>query len=824
MVMSSRRGERRSRARRAARPLLAAAVIVYSSLPSHAREGERSITIPPGALTEALTRLATHTGLQIVYDSRLADNRRSPGVAGVMTPTEGLAKLLAGTGLSYRMTGPSSATVVGRPIDTQTSGRSAATDATALDPIDIGAAPAPAGAPDADDNAGFAAKSTGSGSKTDAPIIETPQSISVITRSEIAARGSMNIKDAVSYTAGVTPTGSFDLREDLVTFRGFPFDWASFFLDGLVMPSTTYAIATYEPYGLDRLEVLKGPSSMLYGQTSTGGMLDMATKRPTAEPMGELWALIGNNDRYQIAFDLGGPVVEGGDWSYRLTALGRKSGTQIDFVRDDRLFIAPALTWRPSAQTTLTLLANVQLDDLGPSGGTQAFLPASGLFLPNPWGRVARNTYGGEPNFDYYKKRQYSIGYDFEHRFDSMWSFRHDLRYRRVDLDYQTAYGLGLSGDKRTQTRGAFGSFGGAGSFVTDNRLQAKWQSDIVEHTTLLGVDYRRTDLAERNYFGAGPSIDLYAPAYGAPIALPATPYADQTMLTKQIGVYLQEQAKIDERLVITLGGRYDVADTDYYERGTKTSFARTDHAPTGRAGVTYLFDNGVAPYASVSTAFTPTTSPNPYGAPYKARTSVQYEAGVKIEPPDWNTLFTAAVFDITQRNVLTDDPDKTHPFGQVQAGAYRSRGFELETKASLTEGVKLIGSYTNLDAKYTQSNGSNLGNSPKGIPRHSAAIWLEYSLRDGPLDGILGGVLEGLTLGAGARHVGERPSTDLAVDRFILPAYTVFDAVLRYEFEKYLFSVNVNNLTNKTTVDCWNNRCWYGQGIAAYVSLKYRW
>lgn len=819
--MSSRGRLGRFRARRAASPLLAAAAIVLSAgLPSQAQDGESSIAIPPGALTEALNRLATHTGLQIVYDARLANNRRSPGVAGVMTSTEGLAKLLAGTGLSYRMTGPNSATVVasGRSANTQMSGLSAATEAVALDPIDVGAGAKPRG------DAGYVPKRSSGGSKTDTPIIETPQSISVVTRGEIAARGSMNIKDAVSYTAGVTPTGSLDLREDLITFRGFPFDWASSFLDGLLMPGTTYASSTFEPYGLERLEVLKGPASMIYGQVSTGGMLNMVTKRPTAEPTGELWFLIGNNDRYQVAFDVGGPVGEGSDWSYRLTGLGRKSGTQVDYVRDDRFFIAPALTWRPSAQTTLTVLASVQLDDLGHSGGTQAFLPASGVFLSNPYGRVSRNTYGGEPNFDYFKKSQYSIGYDFEHRFDDMWTFQHNARYRRVDLDYQTAYGLGLGADMRTQSRGAFGSFGGSGSFVTDNRLQAKWQSGFIEHTTLLGVDYRSTELSERNYFGAGPSIDLFAPAYGAAIALPEKPYADQTMLTTQLGPYLQEQMKIDERLVVTLGGRFDVANTDFYERMTPFSFVQTDRAPTGRAGVTYLFDYGVAPYASVATAFTPTLAANAYGAPYKARTGVQYEAGVKVQPPGWDTLLTAAVFDITQRNVLTDDPDPTHPFGQVQSGAYRSRGFELEAKTAITESVKLIGSYTNLDAKYTQSNGTNLGNSPKGIPRHSAALWLEYSLHNGPLDGIFQGVLDGLTIGAGARHVGERPNTDLATGRFNLPAYTVFDAVLRYELERYLFSVNVNNLTNKTTVDCWSNRCWYGQGIAAYVSLKYRW
>lgn len=790
------------------RAALAAALALAAVAPAAAQPAPAQprfvFDLPAQSLDTALTTLADRAGLRLMMRSQDVAGRMAPALSGSLTADEALARLLAGSGFVHRYINATTVTLVAAP---------SSSGAVTLDPVTVeGAAGRGVWGP-------LPTRGT-SGSKTDTPLLETPQSVSVVTREEMAARGVATIKDAVGYSAGVTPSASTDFREDLITFRGFPYDWASAFLDGLQMPSSTYANSTVEPYGLERLEVLKGPASMLYGQTSTGGIINMQSKRPTSTPVNEVEAKVGNHERYQGAFDVGGAAGADGDVAVRMVGLLRRSAAEVEHVRDDRVFLAPSLAWRPTDRTTLTLMASYQRDDLGDSGGTQAFLPASGIALPNPNGKIARSTNGGEPAFDYYRKTQASVGYDLDHAIDDTWSVQQTLRFRRVDLDYQTAYGVGLDPadpSQRTLRRSAFGSFGSARALGIDSRAQARWGSGAMTHVTLFGVDYRRTVVEERNYFGPGPSIDIFAPVYGAPIALPASPYADQTVESRQIGLYAQDQATIAERWVLTLGARWDRAETDVSERMSGTEFSRTDHRLTGRAGLTYKFDNGVAPYASAATSFTPTIEPNLYGAPYEPRTGRQYEIGVKVQPPGSSSLFTAAVFDLVQQNVLTADPDQVnHPFGQIQTGEFRSRGLELEAKVTLLDGLTATGAYTFLDAEYTKSNTDNLGNAPKGIPKHSASLWLDYAFPEA--------VAEGVSVGGGARYVGDRPNTDSDTGRFMMPAFTVLDAALRYDTGGYQLALNVTNLTDKTIYDCWNNRCWYGQGRTVVATVKHRW
>lgn len=360
------------------------------------------IHIPAQPLGDALNELARQANLQLLVRPKLVEGKRAPEVKGKMTAKQAFSRMLEANGLVAQGSGTSvivqpafpSSTA---PEPTLPSVRIAATldKETALGRVN-----------------GYVATRSATGTKTDTPLVETPQSISVITSDELAARAVTNIKEAVGYTAGVTLSPAQDLREDLTTFRGFPFDWASFYLDGLAMPSTTYGVSTSEPYGMERIEVLRGPASMLFGQSSTGGLLNMVSKRPTSEPIREIQFQTGSHQRRQVGFDLAGVIGDSGEWTYRLAGLTRRSHTDIDFVEDNRIFLAPALTWAPSAATSLTVLASTLQDDLGHSGGTSAFLPASGIALPNPNGRIARHTYGGEPNFDRYKKKQHSLGYE----------------------------------------------------------------------------------------------------------------------------------------------------------------------------------------------------------------------------------------------------------------------------------------------------------------------------------------------------------------------------------------------------------------------------
>ncbi|GKS77412.1 TonB-dependent siderophore receptor [Acidovorax sp. SUPP950] len=765
--------------------------------------------VPAASLEDALNAFARQAGITLSFDPTIVSGRKAAAVIGQRTVEEGLEALLLAHRLEATRT-PGGAYVV-RAMPVLAAGATLA-PITVTANVDKEMATGPVH--------GYVAKRSATGTKTDSLLVETPQSVSVITSDELAARAVSSIKEAVGYTVGVTPSPAQDFREDLTTFRGFPFDWASFYLDGLAMPSTTYGVSTSEPYGMERIEVLRGPSSMLFGQSSTGGLLNMVSKRPTSDPIREIQFQIGSHQRRQIGIDLAGPVGESGEWTYRLTGLARRSDSDIDFVEDNRIFLAPALTWKPSAATSLTLLASTMADDLGHSGGTSAFLPASGIELPNPSGTIARNTNGGEPSFDYYKKKQHSVGYEFEHRFDGDWEFRQNARWRKVDVDYQTAYGLGLltsDTSRRMLRRGAFGSFGNAESTAIDNQLQKEWTGMGAKHTTLVGLDYRSTKLDELRYFGfSSPGIDIFAPVYGTTFALPATPDTDQKTAARQLGLYLQNQAKFGQHWLLTLGARWDTAKHEIDDRLESRITTISEKKTTGRVGLTYLFDNGVAPYASIATSFTPTLDPNNYGAPFKARTGKQHEVGVKYQPPGSNSLYTVAVFDLKQRNVLTADPDQVnHPFGQVQTGAYRSRGLELEAKTELSKSLNVMAAYTYIDAKVAESNNGNVGNTPKGIPRHTASAWADYKVR--------GGSLNGLGFGVGARYVGKRPSAD-APGFYMVPAFTILDAAMSYELDSWRLALNVGNLTNKVTYDCWLTRCWYGPGRSLKATATLRW
>jgi iron complex outermembrane receptor protein len=681
---------------------------------------------------------------------------------------------------------------------------------------------------------GVVARRTATGTKTDVPIIEVPQAISVITKDEITRGGASNLKEVLAYTPGVTPVLAIDNREDLVTFRGFAFDWNSFFIDGMATPATTYGLARGEAYGMERVEVLHGASASLFGQNPAGGMVNLVTKKPVLAPLREVQLTLGSNQRRQGAFDLGGALTPDGQWSYRLTGLVRKARTDVEYVRDDRNFIAPALTWSPSAATKLTVLAHYIKDDLGHSGGTSAFLPASGIARPNANGTIDRDTNGGEPAFDMYRKEQTSVGYDLDQKLTDTWSFRQSLRYRSVRLSYQTAYGLAYvpaaslppgTPANLYYNRGAFGSFGNNEMVTLDNQFQADQQGQGWEHKALVGLDFRNSTLREIRYFGAGTPINVFDPVYGAPQTLPAAPDTDQQIGVRQLGVYAQSQLKFAKQWLITTGLRADSVRTSF-DTALLPSASRTRHenALTGRIGFTYLAPFGLAPYISYATGFTPTSGADYDGNLFKARTSKQAEAGIKYQPTGLNALFTAALFDITQRHVLTRDPDPAHPFYQVQQGEYRSRGLELEAKGGLTKSLDVVASYTRLNPEITESNSFNVGNRPRGIPLETFAARLDYTIRSG--------VARGLGFSVGMQHIGASPSSDGArtsaavapANYYFVPAFNLVNAGVRYEQGPVEWILNVTNVEDKTTYDCWAAKCWYGPGRDARLTMIYRW
>jgi iron complex outermembrane receptor protein len=664
---------------------------------------------------------------------------------------------------------------------------------------------------------GFVPNVSAAGTKTDTRLIETPQSISVVSRDNLDARGVDTIAQALQYSAGVAvQTGGADPRYDQARIRGFETNGISNFRDGLrdTANGTAYfSVMRNEPYGVQRIDVVKGPSSVMYGQSPPGGLIDLISKRPTEQAFGEIVGLVGTADRLQGAFDIGGPVDKDKTLLYRLTGVLRDSDAQIakfsDKVKDDRAYIAPAVTWRPTNDTTLTLLSDYQHDVTGNAfpqsvatvrGGKVVKVSALPLFL-------------GDPSFNTFDQTQYRIGYQFEHRFSDDLIVRSRARYGHVDLEYRYLTSSGTPLDTQTvYPRVSRRVLESSDSFNIDNHVIAKTWTGPLQHTVLAGTDYQAFQLSNQQYNGTAPSLSRINPVYGQAIPMPTTLAQSFKQEVNQAGLYLQDQIKLQNWL-LTLGGRFDSAQQTTLNRITGTPQPTDDTAFTKRAGLTYLFDNGVAPYVSYSESFLPTAGVQFSGTAFRPTTGKQYEGGLKFQP-NRDLLFTAAVFDLTQNNVLTADP--AHLNYNIQTGQVNSRGFEFELLAKPVEGLNVVASYTVLDMKITESNNGDLGKVPLQQPRNLASAFADYTLQSG--------ALAGWGLGAGVRYVGE--SYMDAANTLVNDAYTVFDAGLHYRQPKGMnFALNVKNIGNKDALLCTvTGGCQYITPRVVTATLGYRW
>jgi len=675
-----------------------------------------------------------------------------------------------------------------------------AVDATTLDRVQV-TAPIP--------------KDTGTATKTDTPLIEVPQSISIVTARDLQDRGLHAVDEAMWYVAGAQGgVYGLDTRSEWLLVRGFQ---PARYLDGLALPTGTWTGQTrIEPYGMARIEVLKGPASVNYGAMPPGGLVNYVTKRPTEDMANEVEVQVGTDRMRQAAFDIGGGLGDAGTWLYRLTGLARNSDNFVDTIHDDRYYFAPSLTWTPDAASTLTLLARWQKADTKNGAG---FLPAVGTLLPNPNGQIRRSLYTGEPNTNDYVKTVAAIGYDFSHDFGDGTRFQQNVRYEdsKVDPTVMVLPNGFQAGSDRTLYRYTWSIQENAKTFGIDNNLQWRFGGDRVEHTVLAGLDYRRLTSDYRYGFGgftaddAVPGLDAFNPVYGSlPNAVPV--FTGQTLQrTAQTGLYVQDQIKAG-RWLLTLGGRQDFV-------GTDTNGAhQSDDRFSGRVGLTYLFDNGLAPYASWGQSFEVvggTEAPARGGRAFEPTTGEQVEVGVKFQPADGNLLLTAAAYQIRQNNVSVIDPE--HTGFSIQQGQYTSRGLELEGRWNVARNFSVYGAYALIDTELTKTtDAATLGNRIPLQPRHSASAGGDYTFTDG--------ALAGLGFGAGVRYVGEHYG-DVG-NAWEAPSHTLFDASAHYDVSNWRYQLNVQNLGDRQYVSTCNSAAWcyYGYPRTVTASVRYAW
>jgi len=658
--------------------------------------------------------------------------------------------------------------------------------------------------------------------KTDAPLIEVPQSVSVVTREDLTVRNVQNLSDALNYTAGAaTNATGTDQRYDWPYIRGFDAGSFGIYQDGLRSQPGGLSLRI-EPYLIQSVAVLKGPSSVLYGQSTPGGLIDVTSKMPTTESLHEVGVQLGNYAQRQLRTDHGGTLDEAGHWRYRLTAIGFDDNTQIDHTYNRRLAIAPAVTYAPDDDTTVTLLTNYQRDL---TNSLYPFLPAQGTVLFNPNGKLPTSLYTGDPDWDSYRRTQSAVGYRIDHRMDDVWSFHLNGRVARQTTRWRQLYGSGpLFPDNSTFNRYAMDNDSQTNSYLMDNRVTADVATGPVQHALLMGLDVSQTHSSQSESDGLGNPLSAYAPEYNLPMAPLGAPGTRNRQSLKQTGVYAQDQLKFGAGWVALLGVRRDWTSMGGLDQIADTATRQVDSKTTGRIGLVYQTSWGLAPYLSWSTSFLPNSGFDYLGRGFLPTTGRQVEAGVKYQPVNVDAFVTVSAFEIHQGNVLVTDA--SHPGFSRAAGEVRSRGAELEGVAHLDEGLTLRAAYTYTDAKTTKSSVvTDIGKPPGTVPMHMASLWVDYAVREG--------VARGLGFGGGVRRVGEtyggtyHPDVSTAATRdFNVPAYTLLDAVVRYELPSVSLALNVNNLLDKHFVSvCYGELgCSWGNRRTAMASATYRW
>jgi len=645
---------------------------------------------------------------------------------------------------------------------------------------------------------GYVAASGRSATKTDTPLLETPQSVSTVTQEQLEDRKPQTLLDAVAYTPGARVGGyGFDPRYDAFTIRGIDVTYTGVFRDGLRQVNSPNGLFRLEPYGLEGITILRGPAASIYGASSTGGIVDLISKRPTFIPFREVEVQTGSYGRLQGAFDLSGPANADNTLFYRLTGLVRDAGTEIDAVRDDRAFIAPALTWRPNAATSLTLLGEY-MDST--TGGTTAYVNEYAPFVDRA-GNITFKSIGatraflGDERYNDFRQKQGRIGYEFEHHFNDMFTLRQRTRFSALGTN-QEYVSSGSPGLVRETNWG----------IVSDTSLESRVQTGAVGHTILTGLDVSRLSYRSKEGFG------------GVPIGIDPVLAFRSNQTQTLAGIYIQDQLKW-QNWRLTLGGRHDWLSSDFESGGT--DYDRNDTKFTGRAALGYVTDFGLAPYISWGTSFTPNPGTLLSGAVAEPTTGEQVELGVKYDIPSYNASLRAAVFDLRQENATVFEVvDGLNQ--QVQLDL-RSRGVELEGVASLTDGLNILASYSYTDARILKLTPETEGNRLTSVPYHMASLWLDYTVQEGPA--------KGFGIAGGVRYVGSSLGDNLNHPILDNEPRTYLDAAIRYDLENLnpslkgmRFQVNATNLLDETSQVCTSGYCYFDEGRKVIASLRYRW
>ncbi len=775
--------------------------------------------IPAGPLSTALSRFAGEAGIMLSVDGSLLEERQSNGLSGQYNVDEGFDALLQGSGLQTVRNAQGTYSLAPRAEQAST---------VELKPMVVeGFALGNA----LGEMAGYNATHSSVATKTSMPLVETSQTVSVVTRQQIEDQGSRSIAQAVRYTPGLmsNPYGA-TTRYDYIAMRGINDGSVdNLYLDGqkLLGDSGTYSSLQVDPYFVERIDILKGPSSVLYGRSLPGGLVAMTSKKPQREARRQIQFSYGSNDYKQAAFDFTGPLDDE-RITYRLVGVAKDADSQVDGIEEKRYAVMPSLAIDFTEDTRLTLQAMLQHD---PESGYHGGLPADGTVTSHGGRRISRSFFEGDENYEKFERDQQMVGYQLEHRFNDVVSARQNFQYLDSTVDSGQVYQYGYATADEL-VRYYTGANEVLHAWTIDNQLQFLFDTGALSHTLVTGLDYQRRKAKVDYDEGYGLStINPYTGAVGAGSPVFGHQY-DEARELEQTGLYVQDLISLGNWR-FSLGVRQDWVDvsfdhTDDAAYGDQADSAKLEQF-TGRVGVLYAFDNGLSPYVSYSESFNPNTT-SAYNANASGGYNItlldptegeQYEVGLKYQPLGTHDLYTISYFDLKQSNLANKDSNENF---YRAVGELTSKGVEVEARLRPLEQVNVIASYTYMDVEYSKdftgaAGVNNRGNMPNAVARNMASLWSDYTFDQG--------LLTGLQVGAGARYFGK--SWIDAENTLRIPSYTLYDAMLGYDLSRVGLQgvgvrLNLNNLTDEKYVAACNSlsQCYYGEARNVMATLTY--
>lgn len=776
-----------------------------ANAPNSATSQQINYAISQGSLSDTLINFAAVSGIKLSFETDMFNGLTSNGLTGAYTVKQGFQTLLAGTQYRAEKTANGYVLVHTDTVTLQSVNVLAQNLERANGPVE-----------------GYIATRSSTATKIDVPVEDMVQSVSIVTADKMEAQGASRIGEALAYSSGVnvSPWGG-QQQWDWFYIRGFDAYKPGVYLDGLQMRNNgNWGMWQVDSYSLERIEVMKGPSSVMYGVNGPGGVINLVSKRPTTFSQKEVVFEIGNNEHKQISADVAGPMDERGEWLYRATAQVKDGELAGSSLPDKRYYFAPSLTWNPTEKTELTVYA--QYYDIDSGSDTHEVL-LEGSLLPNPNGKVKLPIFGGSTDYNKLEQQQWLLGYDINHEFANDWTLVQKARYAEFDFDFKTVYKSGWitmnendAADKdnfRYIRLTGLASKEEIESLNIDTYVIKGLNLASAKHQLLFGVDYQKTDFEVDAYWGATfEPLDILNRKDKLAYQEVPTNISGLSEVT-QTGVYFQDQVTIGERWIVNFATRYDETTTRTYDLAGKFIEEQKSDGVSSRLGVIYKAQNGLSPYLSYSESFTPTGTIDPAKLkPFSPEKGKQFEAGLRYIPKNGTGRYSAAAFDITRKDYtqwIWDDNPRPEQKGEVNV-----RGLELEALVKPNENSNLTASYVWIPKAEVVSSSfeSEIGKQSNAVSEHAFSVWGDYYFDSG------------LQFGLGARFVGSNNGVQEKAPKQV-PSYTIWDTSIKYDIQQWTLGLNVRNLLDDYELStCSNRKCYYTSGRNVTLSATYMW